>query len=257
MEEACVTIESQIQKLEELSRIDEALRRVDEELGTHRAGLSSLETNLGDIDKRLTTDRDTVGTMDKTRSELMIEVRQMNSQIEKSREKLSRSRNERETVAAQREFEELRKLVRDREEEIERLSRVSDKAREAITAGETKKGELEAELTGTTEGAKQRVAGREEDRARLAKERDAAAKALPPVLYRRYESIRQRRPRAIAQTTDGTCNGCHIAVPPMMFQKMLRLEELEQCPNCRRILYYVPPKGGASNADASANEGSR
>jgi predicted nucleic acid-binding Zn-ribbon protein len=26
----------------------------------------------------------------------------------------------------------------------------------------------------------------------------------------------------------------------MMFQKMMRLEEFEQCPNCRRILYYVP-----------------
>jgi predicted nucleic acid-binding Zn-ribbon protein len=52
--------------------------------------------------------------------------------------------------------------------------------------------------------------------------------------------VRQRRPRAIAHTHDGVCAGCHIAVPPMMFQKMLRREEFEQCPNCRRILYYKP-----------------
>jgi len=248
-----VTIQTQIRQLEELSRIDEEMRRVDEELGTHRQGLSTLETDLGEVDKRLVSDKDSVGTMDRTRNELMTEVRQMNVQIEKSREKLARSRNERESLAAQREFEELKKLVRDREDEIERLGKVSDKAREAISAGETKKVELQAELTGTVEGAKQRVATREEDRTRLVGEREVAAKALPPVLYRRYESIRQRRPRAIAQTTDGTCNGCHIAVPPMMFQKMLRLEEFEQCPNCRRILYYVPPK---SAAEASP-EGSR
>jgi predicted nucleic acid-binding Zn-ribbon protein len=240
-----VTIQTQIRQLEELSRIDEEIRRVEEELGTHRAGLSTLAADLGEVDKRLTSDKDSVGTMDKTRSELMTEVRQMNAQIEKSREKLARSRNERESVAAQREFEELRKLVRDREEEIERLGKVADKAREAITAGESKKVELQAELTGTAEGAKQRVATREDDRAKLAAEREIAMKALPPVLYRRYESIRQRKPRAIAYTTDGTCNGCHIAVPPMMFQKMLRLEEFEQCPNCRRILYYVAPKAPA------------
>ncbi len=252
-----MTIQPQIQKLEDLSRLDEELRRVNEELGTHRAGLSTLETDLGELGKRLVSDRDTLGTMDKSRSELMVEVRQMNAQIEKSREKLARSRNERETVAAQREFEELRKLVRDREEEIERLSKVGDKARESITTGESKKTQLEAEITGTTEGAKQRVAGREDDRVRLVKEREVAVKALPPTLYRRYESIRQRRPRAIAQTTDGTCNGCHIAIPPMMFQKMLALEEFEQCPNCRRILYYVPPKSASSGADASANQGSR
>jgi predicted nucleic acid-binding Zn-ribbon protein len=256
-----VTIQAQIRQLEELSRIDEDLRRVEEELGTHRAGLQSLQTDLTDVDKRLGTDRESVTTMDRTRSELSVEVRQMNAQIEKSREKLARSRNERESLAAQREFEELRKLVRDREDEIERLGRVADKAREAITSAETKKTELQAELTGTTEGAKQRVATREEDKVRLVAAREIAAKALPPVLYRRYESIRQRRPRAIAQTTDGTCNGCHIAVPPMMFQKMLRQEELEQCPNCRRILYYVPAEAAgdakASSSTAGGAEGTR
>jgi hypothetical protein len=29
----------------------------------------------------------------------------------------------------------------------------------------------------------------------------------------------------------------------MMFQKMRRQQEFEQCPNCRRILYYVPLDG--------------
>jgi predicted nucleic acid-binding Zn-ribbon protein len=245
-----VTIEVQIRQLEELSRIDEDIRRVDEELSTHRGGLDSLKADLVDIDKRLVSDRESVTAMDKTRNELTIEVRQMNAQIEKSREKMSRSRNERETVAAQREYEELRKLVRDREEEIERLSKVVEKSREAISSGETKKNDREAEIAGTTEGARQRVATREEDKKRLTAAREIAVKALPPVLYRRYESIRARRPRAIAQTTDGTCNGCHIAVPPMMFQKMLRREEFEQCPNCRRVLYYVPP-GEASKNEAS------
>jgi predicted nucleic acid-binding Zn-ribbon protein len=60
------------------------------------------------------------------------------------------------------------------------------------------------------------------------------------VLYRRYESIRSRRPVAIAKTHDGTCLGCHMSLPPMMFQKMLQQGEFEQCPSCRRILYYVP-----------------
>ena len=40
--------------------------------------------------------------MEKTRNEQQLEVRQMTGQIEKSREKLGRSRNERESVAATR-----------------------------------------------------------------------------------------------------------------------------------------------------------
>ena len=76
---------------------------------------------------------------------------------------------------------------------------------------------------------------------------------IPVVLYRRYESIRTRRPVAIAKTYDGTCLGCHLSVPPMMFQKMRRQEEFEQCPNCRRILYYVPlGEDGPASGPAAA-----
>jgi hypothetical protein len=60
--------------------------------------------------------------MDKTRGELIQDVRNMSQQLEHSREKLSRSRTERESNAAQRELEELRKLVRDREDEIGKLT---------------------------------------------------------------------------------------------------------------------------------------
>ncbi len=236
-----MSIRQQIPLLEELARIDEEIRRVEEDLGAQKSGLESLRSDVSTLDKKLGADRESVATMERTRSELQTEVRQMNTQIEKAREKLARSRNERETVAAQREFEELRKLVRDREDEMQKLAGLADKARESVSQAETKKTEIEAQLAGTVEGATLNVENREKERVELAGQREVAVKALPPVLYRRYESIRQRRPRAIAKTSDGTCNGCHIAVPPMMFQKMLRQEEFEQCPNCRRILYYVPP----------------
>ncbi len=236
-----MSIRQQIPLLEELARIDDEIRRVEEDLGAQKAGLASLRGDVSSLEKKLTTDRESVSTMDRTRSELHVEVRQMNAQIEKSREKLARSRNERETVAAQREFEELRKLVRDREDEMQRLTTLSDKAKDSVLQADTKKTEIEAQLAGTVDGATLNVSNREKEREELRVLREGAAKSIPVSLYRRYESIRQRRPKAIAKTSDGTCNGCHIAVPPMMFQKMLRQAEFEQCPNCKRILYYVPP----------------
>jgi predicted nucleic acid-binding Zn-ribbon protein len=89
------------------------------------------------------------------------------------------------------------------------------------------------------------------ERAVKAAAREQAVARLPVVLYRRYQSVSTRRPMAIARTTDGTCLGCHIAVPPMMFQKMRRQEEFEQCPNCRRILYYMPPEAAADGGPAT------
>jgi uncharacterized protein len=245
-----VSIREQIPFLEELSSIDVDLRRIEEQLEKHQKGLSGMQTEVRALEDRVKADRETVTAMDRTRTELMTELRQMTQQIDRSREKLSRSRNERESNAAQREVEELRKLHRDREEDLERLNQSADSARAAIEEADKKRGAISSELSGTVEGITSTINELEAEKAKHGAERARVVAKLPTPLYRRYESIRTRRPVAIAKTHDGTCLGCHLAVPPMMFQKMRRQEEFEQCPQCRRILYYVPPEasGGPESA---------
>jgi predicted nucleic acid-binding Zn-ribbon protein len=245
-----LSIRDQIVKLEALAAIDAELHRLDEQLTEERGVLANLKSELRSLDERLVTDRTSLSEMDKTRNELMAEVRQMTTQIERSREKLSRSRNERESNAAQRELEELRKLQRDREDESTKLTTLADAARKAIEE---------------TEGAQKRVAddlgGRESDitkslgeamkehDAKLA-ERTRLAEGVPVMMLRRYEQVRKRKGSAIAKTIDGTCLACHMRLPPMLFQKLMRGDAFDQCPSCARILYYEAPgearEGGTS-----------
>jgi predicted nucleic acid-binding Zn-ribbon protein len=65
---------------------------------------------------------------------------------------------------------------------------------------------------------------------------------------RRYEQVRKRKGSAIAKTIDGTCLACHMRLPPMLFQKLLRGEVFEQCPSCARILYYEAPTAPPAGA---------
>ncbi|MFT3764104.1 MAG: C4-type zinc ribbon domain-containing protein [Minicystis sp.] len=235
-----MSIREQIAALEELSAVDVELRRVEEQLDKQQTGLSGMRSEVKGLEDRIAADRETMSAMDRTRSDLVGELRQMTNQIERSREKLGRARNERESNAAQREVEELRKLHRDREEDLERLNTAADQAKAAIDEADKKRAALTSELTGSADGIATSLGELSGEKARLVAERAKAVAKLPTALYRRYESIRTRRPVAIARTHDGTCQGCHLSVPPMMFQKMRRQEEFEQCPNCRRILYYVP-----------------
>lgn len=243
-----MSIRDQIAFLEELSSIDVELRRVEEQLEKHHKGLSGMQSELRSLEERLKIDRETAAAMDRTRNDLVTELRQMTQQIDRSREKLQRSRNERESNAAQREVEELRKLHRDREDELERLNLAADAAKNAIDDAEKKRGALSSELTGSADGITSSMGELEAEKATRSAERARVVARLPVVIYRRYESIRTRRPVAIAKTHDGTCLGCHLSVPPMMFQKMRRQEEFEQCPNCRRILYYVPLDAGPTSS---------
>jgi uncharacterized protein len=245
-----LSIRDQIVKLEALAAVDAELRRLDDQLAEERGILANLKSELQKLDERLVIDRASLTEMDKTRGELIGEVRQMTTQIERSREKLSRSRNERESNAAQRELEELRKLQRDREDESTKLSTLSDAARKTIEDTEAAQKKIADDLGGRESDISKRVLDAMQERDAKIAERTRLAEAVPAMTLRRYEQVRKRKGNAIAKTIDGTCLSCHMRLPPMLFQKLMRGDAFEQCPSCNRILYYEPPadahEGGTS-----------
>lgn len=232
----------QIRALEELAAMDAEVKALEEKLAEERGVLGTLKESLKKLDDRLAADRVTVGAADKQRQELHYEVRNMSQQIEHSREKLSRSRTERENQAAQRELEELRKLVRDREDEIQRIDNDTASVRSQLEATEAEHKSLSEELAAKEGDIQAKVNQLEADRQNKGGGRDAIVKRLPPQLYRRYEMIRGRRGSAVAQTTDGTCNKCNMALPPQLYHRLRREPLLEQCPSCNRIIYFAAPQ---------------
>jgi predicted nucleic acid-binding Zn-ribbon protein len=235
-----VKLKEQIEALERLAELDAELAIVEQELKGRQDVLSDKRQELKRLEDKFASTRASVGEMDRMRGELMTEVRQMSVQMERSREKLARSRTEREVNAVQREIEELRKLYRDREIEVEKLNGLSEQVRVDMDSSGAERAALVGDL-GANEGALTTIMGELEQT--LAEKRDrrqGLVKAVQPVVYRRYEMIRKRRGSAIAHTTLGTCSACHMTIAPMMFQQLRRAEEFAQCPSCQRILYYRP-----------------
>jgi predicted nucleic acid-binding Zn-ribbon protein len=234
-----VSIETQIQALEALAVIDESLGKLEGDLVEEQAALLQKREQLGHLESKLAAVQSSIREMERMRNELIAEIRQMSVQMDVSRDKLGRCRNERESNAAQREVEELRKLYRDREFEAQKLNGLIDSARIDVEKTEGERNALSIEMGSSAGAVETRLGqlGREtqEQRGR----RETAAKEVPPVLYRRYETIRKRRGSAICHTEKGgTCSACHISLPPMMFQTLRRASEFDQCPNCNRIIYF-------------------
>jgi predicted nucleic acid-binding Zn-ribbon protein len=238
-----LSIPDQIRALEKLAALDAELKTLEEQLAQERATLNGLKASLAKLDEKLEVDRGLLTNADKTRNELVTDVRNMNQQLEHSREKLGRSRTERESNAAQRELEELRKLIRDREEEVGKLTADSDAVRQQLETTEEEHKKLADDLASREGDISSKVGQIDRDRISKQAERDAASKALPAQLYRRYDQIRLKKGVGIAQTTDGTCKACNIALPPQLFHRLRREPMLEQCPSCFRIIYFVAPTG--------------
>lgn len=235
-----MTIQAQIENLENLAALDVELKELRDAVSQERQGLDAKRATLASLEERIARSQKNSGDMDKMRGDLMGEVRQMSIQVERSREKLSRCRTEREANAAQREIEELRKLYRDREIEVEKLDGFLEQARQDMATVTAERDALLADLN-AVEGE---TVGRLAQGDAAVAEKEAIRKGLvanvPPALYRRYELIRGRRGTAITSTTDGTCSVCHMRLPPMLFQELTRENKFDQCPSCNRILYYRP-----------------
>jgi predicted nucleic acid-binding Zn-ribbon protein len=244
-----VSIPNQIRALEELAAHDAEIKTLDDQLTSERSTLNGLKGSLKRLEDKIAADRVTVGAMDKQRNELISDVRQMMTQLDHSREKMNRARTERETNAVQRELEELRKLIRDREDEIGKITTDSDGQRVTLEATEAEAKKILDELGAKEGDINSSLASLEKQRATKQAARDEVVKHLPPVLYRRYDAVRSRRGSGIAQTTDGTCKACNMSLPPQLFHRLRREPLLEQCPSCNRIIYYSPPSAAGAAAE--------
>lgn len=250
-------LQAQIEALESLAALDEIQSRLEAELSTQGDELAQKKSEIQQLEERFETTKSSVGDMDKMRGELLQDARHMSLQMDRSREKLARSRTEREVNAAQREIEELRKLYRDRELEIEKINGLAEQARIDMDSVSKKRAQLLEDLGDNERTLSNHMGNLEGELAESRKRREELVAAVPRALYRRYEMVRKRRGSAVAWTTTGTCSECHISISPMMFQQLRRGEEFDQCPSCQRILYFreTPPETAEDDATSAETSG--
>jgi uncharacterized protein len=230
-----------IEALGQLFTIDNALRITDEEIAKARQALAQLSSALKVQEARGVSIKIELTDLDKKQREAQMEVRSMMQQLDHSREKMNRSRTERETNAVTREMEELRKLMRDREIEVERIQTQARSLVESQESGDKVLASTQAELS-TVEGPSQiALVELEGIRAQHLSEREAISKSMTQALFRKYETIRLKRGSGVATTSDGTCRACNMSLAPQTFHRLQGAPLVEQCPSCNRLIYYVHP----------------
>ncbi|MBN2687185.1 MAG: hypothetical protein JXR85_03310 [Deltaproteobacteria bacterium] len=62
---------------------------------------------------------------------------------------------------------------------------------------------------------------------------------IDAAFLKRYDLIKQKRNgTAVVPVWKEVCGGCHMNIPPQMYNQLQRSEELMLCPNCNRIMYW-------------------
>ncbi len=250
-----MSIQASFAILQTLQVVDRRVAKLEAELGKERAGIShKAERHAALLGKIAKIEKIVVG-MEGTRNELNQELRQHLIQVDKAREKMARCRNEREANAAQREMEEVRRLCKERESELQKLAGLIADARADVQALEKERDEVAGQIDETEGLASQRVRELEAQLTEQLDKQKAALEQLPQTVQRRYHAVHAKRGSGTAAVVDGSCMACHISLSPMLYQELMRMQEFFQCPSCHRMLYVSETASHDDSDDDSDSEG--
>ena len=239
----------QIALLEQLQEIDLKILESDTQLRKIPEDLSLVKAQMDELYEKIERDRTTLKEAEKWRVEHDRAIEMQQELLAKSKGKLATARNEREANAAQREIDTIRRALSEREEEALHILEVVDQTKESIAQKEEMYGKLQDAFKGMETESRKQVESVSEEKKKLESERKSLTKRIEPHAAEMYEKIRRRKPRAVVAALQGTCGGCHMMLPPQVYNLLQRQDRILQCPSCFRIVFYdegisPPPKGG-------------
>ncbi len=229
----------QIKKLVSLQEIDTELIQLKNRMEEAPRHLENLQNELKNLEEQKSHIEERVKLLTEQKKKLQSDIEQDADKIKKSKNKLMMVSNTKEYHAMMREMDNLEKLNRFREEELNNLL-------EDLQAQQTKKEELNNEFESlqdelattqaTLDSELQQIQERIQE---LEKDREKACADVPVPILSRYNFIKDRLHNpVIVSVRQSVCTGCFISIPPQSFVEIQKGEQILSCPNCQRLIYW-------------------
>jgi predicted nucleic acid-binding Zn-ribbon protein len=234
-----------LERLIRLQRAESELRRVEAELAEVPRRRAELDDVLVRERGRLDHGREAQGQSQKARRQHEGELQDLETRRSRYKTQLMEVKTNKEYTAMLHEIEGVEREIRSREDQILAEMERSEGLAAEVKAEEEAFKAAEGRARDGGRALDERASALEEERARLAAERDAVAGTVPGEVLELFQRVARLRGVAVAEARDGMCQVCHVKLRPQMFVDIKRNEDIQQCPACNRILYYATPAAGA------------
>lgn len=223
------------------------LQEIDEQVDRHERNLIRLPQEAQEIARTLVGLRreiseigEQLGTSEKALRAKERDLATEQEKIKRSEKRLLAIKNQKEHSALSREIKLGKKVVSEMEEAILELMGTVESLKKSSDRKTKEVGDLEENLR--VKKAEADVAATEAEKVlgELKQERERLVQSVERDFLKRYDTVKKALGTAMAETFNGSCSACHMALPPQVNIQVLKQEELIICPACRRILYVRP-----------------
>jgi predicted nucleic acid-binding Zn-ribbon protein len=151
--------------------------------------------------------------------------------------KFQASKNTKEFNASSREVENKRKAIGDRESELKKVNEAAAVSTTQLDARSRDVDALRAELAASEAAMSGQLDALKAQLAEATAVRDAARVQVDIQWVKIYDSLAAKKGYAVAPVVKGVCQGCHMALPPQLANVLARMQSIQTCPRCGRLIY--------------------
>lgn len=230
-------MKEQLLLLLELQKIDARVFELKASINSLPTKLEPAQKDLARLEAMLQVERDRVAETEAWRAEQEQLVANDQEALKKAKAKVQLAKTSKDFAASNREVDNKRRSISEREDEVLKVIEAMETSRAEIAAHEKDVEALRSSLADEATKIQATVSELEAEAAEHSKGRGTLVSQIEPKLLKRYDKTMRRKGVAVVPVIDGTCQGCHMAVPPQLNNILAQGESIEHCPRCQRLLY--------------------
>jgi predicted nucleic acid-binding Zn-ribbon protein len=230
-------VRDQLLLLLQLQSCDVKVRELETAAKQLPAKLDPLRRDLAKLEGMLAAERAKVAETESWRKSQQELIDRERDALKQAQAKLQASKNSKEFGAATREVENKRKSITDREGEIRKVVEATSQSTAQLASRDQDVQQLRDQLAASEAGMADQVQALASQLAEAKTARDAARSQVEKQWVKTYDSLSAKRGYAVAPVVKGVCQGCHMALPPQLNNILARMESIETCPRCGRLVY--------------------
>jgi len=173
------------------------------------------------------------------RAEYEADIKKTNDSVIKTRERLLEVKNNKEYQAMLKEIETAEKTKGDIETKIIVLMEEMEKIVVLVKQDDETLQQATVKYAEEKKAIEDELNAVDTDSAIWMEKKSALQKLLPEALLSQYEKIKKRNNGiGVISVWKAVCSGCHMNIPPQLYNELQRSNNLLNCPNCSRIMYF-------------------
>ena len=230
----------QITSLVNLQKIEIQISSIKTKLGTVDQRIEMLDKKLLEFKQAIEEQKTLINELNQKYRTYESDTQMHFDRIKKSEAKLSSVKTNKEYQSLLKEIDDLKDISSKIEDDmIEFLDRIEE-AENVLKVKTTEFSELEAQLRTEKETIQKEA---EEERHRLENldaEWQTVSGGIDAQMLATFNRIKATLTNeiGIVAVKDAVCQGCHMNIPPQMYNELQRGDSLKRCPICERIIYW-------------------